>query len=177
MNTKLIIVISMCAVLACLILIPVFWWVPIAIGSCTAPNPPRPEITYGEFPFRIEYEILGERFVVEDTVICEFDGFGWGGSSSKYRKWKSHLASGQEGNLVILKVFNDTKNIVCNVGQSKYYMGELTIPPDEYWPPEAFLREGSGASLVVLHPEEWYDDYNFKFISWEFTEPIVNTFK
>ena len=38
-------------------------------------NPPAPEITYGEFPIKVTCEINGEIKVIEDTVICEFDGF------------------------------------------------------------------------------------------------------
>ena len=143
------------------------------------PNPPLPEITYGEFPFRIEYEINGERFVIEDTVICEFDGFGMGAMGDpKIRKWKSRLASGSDGNVLILQVIDGKRKVRCNVGSPQYYMGELGISADVYWPPEAFLAENEGTpSAVVLFPEQWYNEYNFRFISWEFTDPIVNTFK
>ena len=143
-------------------------------------DPPRPEITYGEFPFRIEYELQGERFVVEDTVICEFDGFGIGGiGSPKYCKWKSRLASGGKGNLLILGILDNTKRISLNVGVPEYYMGQMGISSDEYWHYnlKAFLREYTGSFDFVLFPEEWYDEYGFSFISWEFTDPIVNTFK
>ena len=39
------------------------------------PAPPLPEITYGEFPFRLEYELNEKLHVIEDTLIVEFDGF------------------------------------------------------------------------------------------------------
>lgn len=32
-------------------------------------NPPKPEITYGEFPISITYEIDGQTKVIDDTVI------------------------------------------------------------------------------------------------------------
>ena len=140
------------------------------------PNPPLPEITYGEFPFRIEYEINGERFVIEDTVICEFDGFGMGAMGDpKIRKWKSRLASGSDDSGLILYVIDDKKIVTFNAGGPKYYMGDSGMSPEEYWRNalKAFLV-GEGAALF---PEQWYDEYNFRFISWEFTDPIVNTFK
>jgi len=49
--------------------------------------PPEPEITYGEFPFRLEYEIDGERFVIEDVVIVEFMGSFRGNPTT--RPWRS----------------------------------------------------------------------------------------
>ena len=57
---------------------------------------PRPEITYGEFPFTLTYELDGEIKTIEDTIICEFDGFEAIGESGKYRKWKTYLKSGNE---------------------------------------------------------------------------------
>ena len=143
------------------------------------PDPPLPEITYGEFPFRIEYEIDDERFIVEDTVICEFDGI-YSSEAGKSLRWKSHLASGSEGSGLILYVVDDKKTVTCNVGQPQYYMGCSLMTPDEYWhySLKAFLVEGQGTpGVIALFPEQWYDDYNFRFISWEFSDPIVNTFK
>lgn len=51
-------------------------WIFLAFGAVLMPNPPSPKFTYGEFPFVLEYAINGERFVVEDTVICKYDGVG-----------------------------------------------------------------------------------------------------
>lgn len=34
------------------------------------PKPPRPAITRGEFDFRLEYEVDGERIVIEDTIVA-----------------------------------------------------------------------------------------------------------
>ncbi|WP_336297944.1 hypothetical protein [Aneurinibacillus uraniidurans] len=51
-------------------------WLFILVHIQLQPNPPRPEIIYGEFPFRLEYEINGQRKVIENILICEFDGFG-----------------------------------------------------------------------------------------------------
>ena len=34
-----------------------------------------PQIETGEFPFVVEYEMNGENFVIEDTVVCEFNRY------------------------------------------------------------------------------------------------------
>jgi hypothetical protein len=74
----------------------VFPWLLIFIGIQSKPNPPRPEITNGEFPFRLMYEVNGYQKVIEDTLIYEFDGYGADEGRGKYRKWKKRLASGNE---------------------------------------------------------------------------------
>ncbi|MGG1123680.1 hypothetical protein ABHN05_02385 [Brevibacillus laterosporus] len=71
-------------------------WVMIFLGSSLLSNPPRPEITYGEFPFRLKYEIKGKWSVIQDTLICEYDGIGSNEGQGKYREWKEHLASGKQ---------------------------------------------------------------------------------
>ena len=74
--------------IACVLVLP---WMLLYLGIAFSPDPPRPEITRGEFPFRLEYEIDGKRVVIEDTLICEFDGFGMNEGAGKYRKWKGRL--------------------------------------------------------------------------------------
>ncbi|MCQ4936305.1 hypothetical protein [Anaerotignum propionicum] len=53
-----------------------FHWVTLYFGISSMPDPPVPKITHGEFPFRLEFEIDGKTVVVEDTLICEYDGVG-----------------------------------------------------------------------------------------------------
>lgn len=84
----------MLLVLAVVVYFSVLPWAMIALGMLISPNPPRPEITYGEFPFSLEYEINGHRKVIEDTLIGEYDGIGMNEGIGKYRKWKWRLASG-----------------------------------------------------------------------------------
>ena len=55
-----------------------------------------PEITYGEFPFYVEYEKNGERYIIEDTIICEFTGIVHSLGISKVRTWDMSLKSGNE---------------------------------------------------------------------------------
>ena len=47
---------------------------------------PEPRIKYGEFPFKLIYEIDGKTMTIEDTIICEFDGFKVVGEAGKYSK-------------------------------------------------------------------------------------------
>jgi len=134
------------------------------------PNPPAPAITYGEFPFRIEYELNGELIVIEDTVICEFDGFELIGPK-KIRSWKRRLAGGADE--VVLLFNNYNKKIFCNVKWAGYYMGEFGGNIDNERP-DVLIEEGS--NVRALTASELFDLYGIRLINWEFSPPIVNSF-
>ncbi len=151
------------------ILIAAVRFLPFAMHGLS--HTPRPAITYGEFPFRLEYEINGEIVVVEDTVICEFDGFEVN-AQGKYRKWKQCLASGESN--VVLLVIDATKRICYPVRDAAYYMGDRKGSFVE--PPIAYVSDGMKEHAIYPH-EELFITFGIRLISWEFSPPIVNTFK
>jgi len=144
------------------------------IAGWLSPDPPRPKITYGEFPFRIEYEINGELVIVEDTKICEFDGFVLIGSN-KLRRWKSHLASGNgESNYLLIQNAGD-KMIYCNIGSVQYYMGD-SAEYTMYGPPSFAYKKPGDIIFKTISPTELFNTYGIRLISWEFSDPIANNF-
>lgn len=153
-------------------------WLLLYIGLQLGPNPPQPEITYGEFPFRLEYEINGELKVVEDTLICEFDGFGADtGRGGKYRKWKERLASGNE-RITLLKVDNN-KEIEFFPGSPEYYMGDSDNGRNDSLFPNAlyFEKDSTVTRSGFVEAKELLDKYDIKLISWNPSPPIKNNFK
>jgi len=145
-----------------------------------APSPPRPEITYGEFPFRVEYEKNGERIVVEDTIICRFDGFVVSrGGSGKMRRWKSSFASGRAIFIEMGLMVDDTNQIFLYIGEARNYMGDGgggESPPKcrAYKYLDSLV---GGHSLGRIDSDELFSTYGIKVISHEFSHPIVNIFK
>lgn len=152
-------------------------WLLMRLGLTLLPNPERPEITYSEFPFRLEYEINGERVVVEDTLICEYDGIGRNTGQGKYRKWKSYFASGRE-QILLLKVDN-RKEIYYDPGPAEYYMDDMRGQWYLHIFPNACRLEKDeyGTSTGIINADELTEKYNIKLISWDYTSPIKNKFK
>lgn len=164
-------------------------WLLIFIGIYLEPNPPRPEITYGEFPFHLEYEINENRKVIQDTIICEYNGVGMNEGQGKYRKWKDHLASGKE-RLVLLEVDNpvalmsDSKVVKQEIdyptGSARYYMGDMKEDEEfnQSFPDAVFFEkyEDGGTSSGIIQANELLKKYNIKLISWDSTPPIKNNF-
>lgn len=152
-------------------------WIILCIGLYLSPAPPSPKITYAEFPFRLEYEINGQREVIEDTLICEYAGIGINEGIGKYHEWTERLASGKE-RITLLKI-SDTQEIWYRVGHARYYMGALG-PGGSYhhpFPNAEFLdleKEKKGEYYeTTLHAEELLEKFNIKLIHWDYTEPIT----
>ncbi len=177
--TKKIIMIIVALILVCVIgiLIIASPWIITSIGIWLSPNPTKPEITYGEFPFRLEYRIDDDIFVVEDVIICEYDGIKCDIDSGKYRAWKKTFKNTSEEKLLIL-TDGDTK-IYCNLGSGGYYMGDLTHFANEPHTPEFYSITSYDDVDISLsgNDKELMEQYNIELIDWQFSKPIENKFE
>lgn len=178
-----IIIVATLFVLALVILL--YPWTTMFFGIVTLPNPPKPKITYGEFPISIMYEINGEIKVINDTVICEFDGYKNMGTSGKQRIWKSRLKSGNE-RLTLLQVegSNEKFEITTMFGLPEYYMGDFKQSKEEYERVMnddrylGYIQWEDGVQIGVSIPkEEAWEKYHIKIIDREYSSPIENKFK
>lgn len=165
------------------------WTVPW-VGDIIIPNPPKPEVTYGEFPFRLIYELDGETKVIRDTVICEFDGFERHGEAGKYRKWKYHLKSGDKHvtllNVAELKIEDRWGNQILELyfhpGNAEYYMdddverkkifGEISNMVSY-----TYQANDGSIGFSAFPSDEVENKYKIRLITWEPSPPIKNTFK
>ena len=164
-------------------------WAILLFGLLFTPNPPAPAITYGEFPCRLEYELDGETKVIEDVIICEFDGFKQHGEAGKYRNWKISLQSGNENmTLLDLRPLNETTEVGNQLLELNFFYGngEYYMDDDYEWharPAQDFdtvcviyetpdgIIGGSGYTA-----EEAWEKYKIRLISWECESPIENQF-
>lgn len=156
-------------------------WLLIYFGLQSLPNPPRPEITHAEFPFKLVYEINEERKVIQDTIICEFDGVGMDEGQGKFRKWKQRLASGNmSGDFVILEKLNELEKIGFYPGSADYYMNDSEWYKENNSSfPNAWLvknEKGDVSGEDYLKEDQLYEKYHIKLISWEPSPPIKNLF-
>ena len=162
-----------------------FPWAVPWVGNIIIANPGKPEVTYGEFPIKITYEVNGEVKVIEDTVICEFDGFELREGSGKYRKWKSSLKSGNSS-LAFLPVEQDGLTVEVGIfrGFPNYYMGDFEQSKEEYESSMAddryrgyFLWEKDGQTGYPITEEEVWEKYKLKILDVQYSSPIENSFK
>ena len=149
------------------------------------PTPPQPTIRYGEFPFRLEYEINGRVVVVEDTIICKFKGVRWGGLSlgGKHLRWETYLASGQKSpssSSEVSLLIDNVHEIYVFVGHASWYLGYMSKYYPSYEGPNfhAFsATENYSSGDRWLQSDELLGKYNIRIISFEPSPPTENTFK
>ena len=165
-------------------------WITLFFGVSLFQTSDKPKITYGEFPFTLTYELNGEKSVIEDTIICEYEGVMNRGTAGKARKWSATLKSGRE-QLTLLdlrsqKEQNELKQTVLELyfyyGSGAYYMGDEK---------NTFAREAQGFDWIeyryqteegtiggsAYRADEAWAKYRIRLISWECAPPIKNTFK
>lgn len=152
-------------------------WLLMHYGINSLPNPPEPAITYGEFPFRLEYELNGQRMVIQDRLICEYAGVGSDEGRGKYREWKEKLANGEER--VTLLVVDENTEIFYDPGPAYYYMGDMQERKSfiHKFPNALVMRkDGKFTTYSLIEASELLQQYNIQLIRWEYTQPIENSF-
>lgn len=131
---------------------------------------PEPTIKEGEFPFILSYEIDGAVITVEDIYVCEYTGIEWNKSSGYVRTWKGYLKSnGCEG---VFITEDDHLKVYCYVGDPNYYMesGEGGGIPHLFYTHKDLL------CTDIMTEEAVKSKYRIKILSWDFSDPIANTF-
>ena len=155
---------------------------------------PEPKITYGEFPFRLEYEVEGQRHTIENTVVVEFVGsFRGNMTTPASRRWSMSLLNEsvdkeiEQGYRFLLKEVGEVR-IVFSPGQAAYFMGdpkpiESSLDPDASlirFGPNISIRNPDNESLVttirVEEAHELLSEYGITIINWKYTPPIENRF-
>lgn len=147
----------------------------ILLFKGSSPQPPK--IKYGEFPFKLVYEINGERVTVEDTLICEYDGIGWNEGTGKHRKWKSYLESNREERSILLLELEDHTKIYYSTYMPGYYMGDMGKGNSLNAPFNGVFAVGSSRSkLHAMDIKDRLEYLNIVLIEWEIAPPIENNF-
>lgn len=152
-----------------------------------------PQIQHGEFPFELKYEFNGEIYEINDTVICDFDGFDITGGFCKYRMWKESLKS-ENGRLTIIldenvpsvlepERINERSELYFNYGEGEYYMDDCKSCNPAYVGPHFFYVERYQKTpkvtyndLTPLTEDQLQKYFGIKIIDWKFSKPIKNIF-
>lgn len=163
------------------------WSVPW-VGDILITSPPAQAVKYGEFPFKLTYEIGDSQYVAEDTIICKFSGFETRGTAGRYRNWEEYLKSGKER--ITLLDCRDTEfmdrwgnrilEFYFDYGNAQYYMGDEVGSNKggiSNSIPYMYQKADGSIGFSAISAEEAYETYQIKLINWEVSPPIQNSFQ
>ncbi len=152
-------------------------WLLIFGGIWLSPDPPKPEITNGEFPFEITYAINEEVYSVDGVYVCEYAGIGADEGVGKYVDWDGYIKGTEDEALFIME--KDGKKIYCSVGWPEYYMDDpeddAAVAPEPFFY-SVYPNNMGGTTSHYINDEEM-QTYGISIIGYEFSEPIENEFK
>ena len=137
----------------------------------------RPEIKDGEFNFSVTYEFNGEIKTVSGIYACKFNGIDWALDGGYHRDWSGYIKGDEEEKLLEIGTTDDGGAIRIVLGfYPEYFMG------DSEWKgaPEPYLTvthfDGDGMS-IQNEADVIANMYGVKIISYEYDEPIENSYK
>jgi len=169
------------------------------ISGCAKGYEPVPKTINGEFPFVLEYEMNGERYLIEDTVICSFEGHDLSDPFpfiDYKRTWSAELKSGEEEKRLIIEFPENTESLLVEgrintesrlllcYGSGGYYLGdpndierEACIPAIKYVEEYKTSEKVSHVETTPLKDKELEKIFGIKIIRFEFCNPIKNSFE
>ena len=144
---------------------------------------PKPEVKEGEFDFALTYEMDGETNVIEGTYVCEFDGTSRN-IDGVARHWNGYIKDHDDFTSYEIKTTDDgvikIELDIC----SEFFMSDPSYKLSEntdVYKPEPYIYITSGNEDVEDSTNEvsfsFYEGDDIKIISFEYDQPIENTYK
>jgi hypothetical protein len=137
-----------------------------------------PEIKEARFDFSVTYEIDGEERTYTGVYVCEYDGVLTTliGSSLE---WKGYLEGEAEESEVPIHT-NEDGVIYVNLGfYPEYFMGDPSAADYLAPTPNLFMiyNDSTEDDVHIAMEEEVIENYDIRILSYEYDDPIENTFK
>ena len=141
---------------------------------------PTPEIESGEFDFSVTYELNGEIKTVSGVYVCEYDGTSWALDGGYHRAWNGYIKDDKLEEPFQIGTTDDGGKILLNFRfYPHYFMGDHEtggLEPPAPWIAVQYPADEFGGVNIISGVNELKENYGAKIISYEYDEPIENTF-
>ena len=173
-------IVASVVVTVCVLILCIVYFLQITDTSRIKRGQLEPEITYCEFPVRIEYVVGNETIVIDDVLICEYKGIQQKNLLEKInigdsiqRIWTCKM---EKHNDSIVLYSDNGITIDFSFGSADYYMGDVGINTT-YPSFRVFEKQSSGiTNLTFLFSPEELQQYGIEIVRCELPEPIENSF-
>ena len=136
-----------------------------------------PTVTEGEFHYSVTYKLNGEIKTLEGVYQCRFDGF-WSGENPLERYYVGeYVVDGHttDSNTFIIDQKDGSQIYIAILFNANYFMGDMESDYYEPFPEDPFL-EALDEEGIPYDQEEMLRLFDAEIISWDYPEPVENTF-
>ena len=144
---------------------------------------PKPEIKEGEFDFALTYELDGETKKIEGTYVCKFEGTSRA-IDGVGRNWKGYIKDHSDSTDYEIKTTDEGVIKVDLDICADFFMSDpnyQNMKSSDDPKPEPYVYITSGDDSIEDPANEvtfsLYEGDDVKIISFEYDEPIENTYK
>jgi hypothetical protein len=137
-------------------------------------RPSKPEIKHGEFPFELEYEYNGERFTINETIICDYEGISFSLEGGNSRNWTCYITNNNEYGQYYLDRDNHPSLHIQVPLNAEYYMGAPDADVEFSTP---YIYFGDETTSTNYYEQDLMDVVGAKIISWKPSEPLEGNIK
>ena len=141
---------------------------------------PKPEVKDGEFDFALAYEVDGETKTIEGTYVCEYHGVSRN-LDGVSRDWTGYIKDHDNFTEYEIKTTDDGVIMVSLDIRPEFFMSDPDYIDSYDIVPEPYVFITSGDPTIEDPTNEvtfdYYEGDDVKIISFEYDEPIENTYK
>ena len=150
-----------------------------AVLSMFIAKMPIPEIKEGRFNFSVTYEINGEEETFSGVYVCKYDG-AYKTLVGKGVYWKGYVENNDNCGVIPIQTNEDGVIYIDLYFVPEYFMGD----------PDAILYDVPAPALYMVYHSDNPDEasyeadqeilatnYGIRIISYDYADPIENTFK
>ena len=144
---------------------------------------PKPEIKEGEFDFALTYEVDGKREKIEGTYVCKFEGVS-SALDGVDRQWKGYIKGHEDFTDYEIKTTDEGVIKVDLDICADFFMSDpnfQNMKSSDDPKPEPYVYITSGDDSIEDPANEvtfsLYEGDDVKIISFEYDQPIENTYK
>ena len=139
---------------------------------------PKPEIESGEFKFSVTYELNGVEKTISGVYVCEYDGTDWALDGGFSRDWTGYFKDSEIEEPITIGTTEDGNEMTLSFGfNPEYFMDDFVEGVDEIPVPWLSVNHTEGEGIWFEQDADAIEEkYGAKIISYQYDEPIKNTF-
>ena len=136
-----------------------------------------PEVEEGRFDVSVTYEVNGEERSYTGVYVCKFKGV-YSTLVGSGRKWDCYIENGDYATGILAETIDDIEIFIDFGFYPEYFMADPDYSGEKPEPTiyAQYLNNETGEIHFLGDVEEIYEQYGVKLISYQYAEPIENSY-